>query len=58
MNIQPEYSQLIKLLSNRLFKIPQYQRAYSWELSKEKTCSKTFEKVIQQKTVKIILWLP
>lgn len=30
MNIAPEYSSLIKLLSNRLFKIPPYQRAYSW----------------------------
>ena len=30
MNIAPEHCTLVKLLSNRLFKIPQYQRAYSW----------------------------
>ena len=30
MNIAPEHCTLVKLLSNGLFKIPQYQRAYSW----------------------------
>lgn len=30
MNIQPEYLTLDKLLAKRLFRIPHYQRAYSW----------------------------
>ena len=30
MNIDPKYLKLIELLSNRLFEIPEYQRAYSW----------------------------
>ena len=30
MNIDPKHCRLVELLSNRLFKIPQYQRAYSW----------------------------
>ena len=30
MSIKPEYFTLSQLLNNRLFKIPNYQRAYSW----------------------------
>ena len=31
MNIQPQHLTLGSLLYNRLFRIPQYQRAYSWQ---------------------------
>ena len=31
MSIQPNYLPLGKLLANRLFRIPPYQRAYSWQ---------------------------
>ena len=31
MNIQPQHLTLGELLHNRLFRIPQYQRAYSWQ---------------------------
>ena len=31
MNVRPEYYSLKKLLDNRLFRIPHYQRAYSWQ---------------------------
>ena len=31
MLIQPKFLSLADLLSNRLFRIPQYQRSYSWE---------------------------
>ncbi len=31
MLIQPKFLSLSDLLSNRLFRIPQYQRSYSWE---------------------------
>lgn len=30
LNIQPQYLSLSKLLDGRLFRIPEYQRAYSW----------------------------
>lgn len=30
MDVRPEYYSLSELLHNRLFRIPQYQRAYSW----------------------------
>ncbi len=29
--IQPKFLSLSDLLANRLFRIPQYQRSYSWE---------------------------
>ena len=32
INIQPEYLNLDRLLYRRLFRIPEYQRAYSWTL--------------------------
>lgn len=31
ISIQPQYLSLAKLFSGRLFRIPQYQRAYSWK---------------------------
>ena len=31
MSVRPEYFTLNKLLANRLFRIPHYQRAYSWK---------------------------
>ena len=31
MSVRPEYFTLNKLLANRLFRIPHYQRAYSWQ---------------------------
>lgn len=31
MSVRPEYLTLDQLLSNRLFCIPDYQRAYSWQ---------------------------
>ena len=31
MEIQPRYLTLAELLENRLFRIPRYQRAYSWQ---------------------------
>lgn len=33
LNIQPQYLSLAKLLDGRLFRIPEYQRAYSWTSS-------------------------
>jgi uncharacterized protein with ParB-like and HNH nuclease domain len=30
LTIQPQYLTLAKLLDSRLFRIPEYQRAYSW----------------------------
>jgi uncharacterized protein with ParB-like and HNH nuclease domain len=35
MHIQPKFLSLSDLLANRLFRIPQYQRSYSWS-SKER----------------------
>ena len=34
--IQPQYINLANLLTNRLFRIPQYQRAYSWQTKQRK----------------------
>ena len=31
MSVRPEYFTLNKLLANRLFRIPHYQRTYSWQ---------------------------
>lgn len=42
MNIQPEYLTLDKLLAGRLFRIPHYQRAYSW---KRKQCTDMFDDI-------------
>ena len=31
MSVRPEYYTLSELFTNRLFRIPHYQRAYSWQ---------------------------
>ena len=31
MNIDPQHITLAELIQGRLFRIPQYQRAYSWQ---------------------------
>ncbi len=31
MKLEPKYHVLEELLERRLFRIPEYQRAYSWE---------------------------
>ncbi len=36
LNIQPHYLSLAELFENRLFRIPHYQRAYSWKYKQRK----------------------
>lgn len=45
MNIQPQLLSLHKLLSGRLFRIPQYQRAYSWTSTQRGDLFSDIEKV-------------
>ena len=45
MNIQPEYLPLDKLLAGRLFRIPYYQRAYSWQRRQRKDMFDDIEKL-------------
>ena len=44
MNIQPQHLSLGKLLHNRLFRIPKYQRAYSWQTRHRKDLFNDIEK--------------
>ena len=45
--IQPRYIKLAELFSNRLFRIPQYQRAYSWQ---EKQRTDLFSDIVRSYT--------
>ena len=45
MNIQPQYLNLNKLLENRLFRIPHYQRAYSWKTKQRNDMFNDIEKL-------------
>ena len=44
MNIQPQHLTLGELLHNRLFRIPKYQRAYSWQTRHRKDLFNDIEK--------------
>ena len=44
MALRPEYLTFDKILSNRLFSIPSYQRAYSW---KEKQRKELFNDILK-----------
>ena len=46
MNIRLEYLTLDQLLAKRLFRIPHYQRAYSWT---DKECSDMFKDISKLK---------
>ena len=50
MDIQPRYLTLAELLENRLFRIPQYQRAYSWQSKQRKDMFEDIRK-LSRKTV-------
>jgi hypothetical protein len=45
MSIKPEYFTLSQLLNNRLFKIPSYQRAYSWRKKQRLDLFSDIEKI-------------
>lgn len=45
MSIKPEYFTLFQLLNNRLFKIPNYQRAYSWVRKQRQDLFSDIEKI-------------
>jgi uncharacterized protein with ParB-like and HNH nuclease domain len=45
MNIQPQLLTLGKLLNGRLFRIPEYQRAYSWRTEHRAALFSDIEKV-------------
>ena len=38
MQIQPQFQSIGNLIAGRLFKIPEYQRAYSWQSKQRKNC--------------------
>ena len=44
INIQPQYLSLSKLLDGRIFRIPEYQRAYSWTSHQRKDLFSDIEK--------------
>lgn len=45
LKIQPQYLPLIKLLNDRLFLIPEYQRAYSWKTQQRKDLFEDLRKI-------------
>ena len=45
ITIQPQYLTLSKLLDGRLFRIPEYQRAYSWTSHERRDLFGDIEKV-------------
>lgn len=45
MSIKPEYYTLFQLLNNRLFRIPSYQRAYSWKKKQREDLFSDIEKI-------------
>lgn len=47
MAIKPEYYSLIKVLESRLFGIPEYQRAYSWQKQQRKELFEDINKLIE-----------
>ncbi len=49
MNIQPQYIKFADLLSSRLFRIPQYQRAYSWGTKQRKDLFNDIQKSYSKK---------
>ena len=48
MEIQPSYLTLQKLLEHRMFRIPEYQRAYSWEDKQRDDLFSDIEKLAAQ----------
>lgn len=46
MAIKPEYLSLIKVLESKLFAIPDYQRAYSWEKQQRKELFEDIKKIM------------
>lgn len=47
MAIKPEYYSLIKVLESRLFGIPEYQRAYSWQKQQRKELFEDINKIME-----------
>lgn len=45
MQIQPQFQTIGNLIAGRLFKIPEYQRAYSWQLRQRQDLFNDIEKV-------------
>ena len=45
ITIHPQYLTLSKLLDGRLFRIPEYQRAYSWTSSERQDLFGDIEKI-------------
>jgi Protein of unknown function DUF262/Protein of unknown function (DUF1524) len=48
ISIQPQYLTLAKLLDGRLFRIPEYQRAYSWTKNQRKDLFDDIKKVYEK----------
>ncbi len=48
ISIQPQYLSLTKLLDSRLFRIPEYQRAYSWTSKERNDLFSDIEKTFQK----------
>lgn len=46
--IQPEFKPLIEILNNKLFRIPEYQRHYSWQKDQRKDLFEDISKLKQQ----------